>query len=97
MLSQEAPAKAFRSIGEVAELLDLPIHVLRFWEARFPDFRPLRRAGGRRVYRREDIETLCGIRHLLHVEGYSIRGVQRLFRDKGVTHIRDACRNSEIS
>lgn len=86
--------KAFRSIGEVAELLDLPQHVLRFWEARFHEFRPLRRARGRRAYRIEDIETLLGIRHLLHVEGLAIRGVQKRFRERGVAHIRAVWRSA---
>jgi DNA-binding transcriptional MerR regulator len=74
---------AFRTISEVADELDLPQHVLRFWESRFHDIKPMKRGGGRRYYRPDDIDLLRGIRHLLYGEGYTIRGVQRILRDQG--------------
>jgi len=69
---------AFRTIGEVAENLDIPTHVLRFWESKFPQLKPLKRGGGRRYYRPEDIQLLRRIRQCLYQEGYTIRGVQKL-------------------
>ena len=69
---------AFRTIGEVAENLDIPAHVLRFWESKFPQLKPLKRGGGRRYYRPEDIQLLRRIRQCLYQEGYTIRGVQKL-------------------
>jgi DNA-binding transcriptional MerR regulator len=77
-------ASAFRTISEVAGELDVPQHVLRFWETKFPQVRPLKRGGGRRYYRPEDIELLRRIRELLYTEGYTIKGVQRLMRENGV-------------
>jgi len=74
---------AFRTISEVAERLDLPQHVLRFWESRFAQIKPLKRGGGRRYYRPDDVELLAAIKHLLYGEGYTIKGVQRLFREQG--------------
>ena len=74
-------ASAFRTIGEVAEELDLPAHVLRFWESKFPQLRPLKRGGGRRYYRPEDIALLRRIRQCLYQDGYTIRGVQKLLND----------------
>jgi DNA-binding transcriptional MerR regulator len=74
---------AFRTISEVADDLDIPQHVLRFWESRFPQIRPMKRAGGRRYYRPDDVDLLRGIRHLLYGEGYTIRGVQRILREQG--------------
>jgi DNA-binding transcriptional MerR regulator len=74
---------AFRTISEVAEALDIPQHVLRFWESRFPQIKPMKRAGGRRYYRPDDVDLLRGIRHLLYGEGYTIRGVQRILREQG--------------
>lgn len=74
---------AFRTISEVAGELDLPQHVLRFWETRFNQIKPLKRGGGRRYYRPQDVELLRGIRHLLYSEGYTIRGVQRILREQG--------------
>jgi DNA-binding transcriptional MerR regulator len=74
---------AFRTISEVAEDLDLPQHVLRFWETRFSQIRPLKRGGGRRYYRPQDVDLLRGIRHLLYGEGYTIRGVQRILKEQG--------------
>jgi DNA-binding transcriptional MerR regulator len=74
-------ASAFRTISEVADQLDVPQHVLRFWETRFAQIRPLKRAGGRRYYRPEDVELLRRIRGLLYQQGYTIKGVQKLLRD----------------
>ncbi len=74
---------AFRTISEVAEELDLPQHVLRFWETRFKQIKPLKRGGGRRYYRPDDVELLKGIRHLLYSEGYTIKGVQRILKEQG--------------
>jgi DNA-binding transcriptional MerR regulator len=92
ILSPRAPAnaptekspEAYRTIREVADSLDLPQHVLRFWETRFPQIRPLKRAGGRRYYRPDDIERLRLIKRLLYDEGYTIKGVQKLFKEQGV-------------
>jgi DNA-binding transcriptional MerR regulator len=74
-------AAVFRTIGEVAENLDLPAHVLRFWESKFPQLKPLKRGGGRRYYRPEDIALLSRIRQCLYQEGYTIRGVQKLLAE----------------
>lgn len=74
-------AAAFRTISEVAATLDVPQHVLRFWESKFTQVRPLKRGGGRRYYRPEDVELLQTIRGLLYDDGYTIKGVQKLFRD----------------
>ena len=75
---------AFRTISEVADDLDLPQHVLRFWETRFSQIKPMKRGGGRRYYRPQDVELLRGIRALLYGEGYTIKGVQRLLKERGV-------------
>src|SRR6201998_1412520 len=75
--------EAFRTISEVAEELDLPQHVLRFWETRFPQIKPLKRGGGRRYYRPDDVELLRAIKRLLYDEGYTIKGVQKLFKEQG--------------
>src|ERR1700741_3081157 len=80
----EKSPEAYRTIREVADALDLPQHVLRFWETRFPQIRPLKRAGGRRYYRPDDIERLRLIKRLLYEEGYTIKGVQKLFKEQGV-------------
>jgi DNA-binding transcriptional MerR regulator len=77
----EKSAAAFRTISEVADELDVPQHVLRFWESKFPQVRPLKRGGGRRYYRPEDVELLGRIRQLLYKDGYTIKGVQRLMRE----------------
>lgn len=82
--------RAFRTISEVAELLGLPQHVLRFWETRFPQIRPLKRSGNRRYYRPADIALLQAIRILLHEEGLTIRGVQKRFREQGVRQTVEA-------
>lgn len=78
--------EAFRTISEVAEELDLPQHVLRFWETKFPQIKPLKRGGGRRYYRPDDVLLLRGIRQLLYGEGYTIRGVQRILKEQGVRY-----------
>ncbi|MEL6734708.1 MAG: MerR family transcriptional regulator [Pseudomonadota bacterium] len=76
-------ADAFRTISEVAQDLELPQHVLRFWETRFNQIKPMKRGGGRRYYRPEDVELLRGIRYLLYSEGYTIKGVQRILKEHG--------------
>lgn len=76
--------EAMRTIGEVAASLDLPAHVLRFWETRFKQINPLKRAGGRRFYRQRDIELVIAIRRLLYDEGYTIKGVQRILKEDGL-------------
>jgi DNA-binding transcriptional MerR regulator len=78
---------AFRTISEVAGELNLPQHVLRFWETRFTHIKPLKRGGGRRYYRPDDVELLRGIRHLLYGEGYTIRGVQRILKEQGTRFV----------
>ncbi|WP_083217562.1 MerR family transcriptional regulator [Thioclava sp. SK-1] len=80
-------AEAFRTISEVSELVGVPAHVLRFWESKFTQVKPVKRAGGRRYYRPSDIDLLAGIRYLLHDEGLAIRGVQKVLRDKGIRHV----------
>jgi DNA-binding transcriptional MerR regulator len=98
-VSQEAALNkapdAFRTISEVAEELDLPQHVLRFWESRFPHIKPLKRGGGRRYYRPEDIDLLRGIRRLLYSDGYTIRGVQRILREQGVRTVQSVGQGQE--
>jgi DNA-binding transcriptional MerR regulator len=84
---EKAP-DAFRTISEVADELDLPQHVLRFWETRFQQIKPLKRGGGRRYYRPDDIDLLRGIRHLLYGEGYTIRGAQRILKDHGIKFVQ---------
>jgi DNA-binding transcriptional MerR regulator len=79
--------EAFRTISEVAVDLDVPKHVLRFWEGKFTQLRPLKRGGGRRYYRPEDVNLLRGIRQLLYGDGYTIKGVQRILREQGIRHV----------
>jgi DNA-binding transcriptional MerR regulator len=79
--------EAFRTISEAAEELGVPQHVLRFWETRFSFIRPMKRAGGRRFYRPQDIIVLRGVQRLLHDEGYTIKGVQRLHREEGIRRV----------
>ena len=81
---------AFRTISEAAEDLDLPQHVLRFWETRFPQIKPLKRGGGRRYYRPDDVELLRVIKQLLYGEGYTIKGVQKLFKEQGARTVAAA-------
>ncbi|WP_421877884.1 MerR family transcriptional regulator [Pacificispira sp.] len=85
----EKSADAFRTITEVADLLDVQQHVLRFWETKFTQIKPMKRAGGRRYYRPEDVKLLEVIRRLLHQEGFTIRGVQKLLRENGVKTVLD--------
>lgn len=80
----EKSASAFRTISEVSQDLDVPQHVLRFWETKFTQVKPLKRAGGRRYYRPEDVSLLRCIRDLLYADGFTIRGVQKRLREKGV-------------
>ena len=83
---RKAP-EAFRTISEVAEILQTPAHVLRFWESKFSHVKPVKRAGGRRYYRPSDVALLAGIRSLLHDQGMTIRGVQKMLTDKGTRHV----------
>ena len=84
----EKSPEAFRTISEVAEELDVPQHVLRFWETRFAQIKPMKRGGGRRYYRPGDVDLLRGIKHLLYGEGYTIKGVQRILREDGVKYVQ---------
>ena len=81
---------AFRTISEASDELGVPQHVLRFWETKFAFIRPMKRAGGRRFYRRQDLEVLAGVRTLLHREGYTIKGVQRLHKEQGLRRLMSA-------
>lgn len=85
----EKSAEAFRTISEVAEILQTPAHVLRFWESRFPQIKPIKRAGGRRYYRPSDVALLSGIRRLLHDDGLTIRGVQKILREQGIRKVAE--------
>jgi DNA-binding transcriptional MerR regulator len=85
VISVKSP-EAFRTISEVAVMLDVPQHVLRFWETRFAQIKPIKRAGGRRFYRPEDVDLLRGIQKLLYLDGYTIRGAQKILREKGVRY-----------
>ena len=89
--------EAFRTISEVAGDLDVPQHVLRFWESRFAQVRPTKRAGGRRYYRPEDVDLLRGIRSLLYSEGYTIKGVQKLLRERGLRYVAEVGRGEAIA
>lgn len=86
---------AFRTISEVADDLELPQHVLRFWETRFSQIKPLKRGGGRRHYRPDDVDLLKGIKFFLYEEGYTIRGVQKILREQGLRHLVDIGRGGE--
>ncbi|WP_088346156.1 MULTISPECIES: MerR family transcriptional regulator [Rhodomicrobium] len=88
----EKSSSAFRTISEVAAELAVPKHVLRFWEGKFPQLRPMKRGGGRRYYRPEDVDLLRGIRWLLYSDGYTIKGVQRILRDSGVRFVKECWR-----
>ncbi|RDJ23523.1 MerR family transcriptional regulator [Bosea caraganae] len=87
---------AFRTISEVADDLDIPQHVLRFWETRFSQIKPLKRGGGRRYYRPDDVALLKGIRRLLYGEGYTIKGLQRILKDQGPRHVQAIGRGAPI-
>ena len=83
----EKSPQAFRTISEASEILSLPSHVLRFWESKFSQIKPLKRAGGRRFYRPNDILFIAGIKKLLHIEGLTINGVKRLLKENGTNFI----------
>lgn len=83
-------SEAFRNIGEVAAELEVKKHVLRFWEVKFPQVKPMKRGGGRRLYRPADVELLRGIRDLLQDAGYTIKGVQKILREQGVDYVKTA-------
>jgi len=87
---------AFRTISEVAEDLDIPQHVLRFWETRFTQIKPLKRGGGRRYYRPDDVALLKGIRRLLYGEGYTIKGLQRILKEQGPRHVQAIGRGGPV-
>ena len=89
-------ANAFRTISEVSRELDVPQHVLRFWESKFTQISPLKRSGGRRYYRPEDINLLKRIRDLLYVDGFTIKGVQKLIREQGVKSILNAAPSAVV-
>ena len=89
-MSSEKSETAFRTISEVGEALEVKAHVLRFWEGKFADIQPVKRANGRRYYRPEDVTLIAGIKYLLHDQGMTIKGVQKLIKDEGVAHIRNA-------
>jgi len=81
---------ALKTISEAAGTLDMPQHVLRFWESKFSQIKPMKRAGGRRYYRPDDIDLLRGIQYFLHVQGYTIKGLQKLIRESGIRQVQDA-------
>jgi DNA-binding transcriptional MerR regulator len=85
---------AFRTISEVAEDLDIPQHVLRFWETKFTHIKPLKRGGGRRYYRPDDVDLVRGIRHLLYGQGYTIKGVQRIIKEQSVKVVMSVWKNT---
>jgi DNA-binding transcriptional MerR regulator len=87
---------AFRTISEVADDLDVPQHVLRFWETRFSQIKPLKRGGGRRYYRPDDVDLLRGLKRLLYGEGYTIKGVQRILKERGPRHVIAIARGAPI-
>ena len=92
--SRAKSPEAFRTISEVAAELDVPQHVLRFWESRFTQVKPTKRAGGRRYYRPEDVDLLRGIRTLLYSDGYTIKGVQKVLRERGLRYVAEVGRES---
>jgi len=94
---REKSPEAFRTISEVAIELAMPQHVLRFWESRFAQVRPIKRAGGRRYYRPEDVDLLRGIRALLYREGFTIKGAQKVLREKGLRHVMELGRMSAVA
>ncbi len=88
---------AFRTISEVADDLQIPQHVLRFWETRFAQIKPMKRSGGRRYYRPDDVDLLRGIRRLLYGEGYTIRGVQRILKEHGIKSVQALADSSTVA
>src|SRR5215831_5369428 len=95
-VSAKSP-EAFRTISEVSIELDVPQHVLRFWEGRFAQIKPVKRAGGRRYYRPEDVDLLRGIRTLLYVDGFTIKGVQKILRDRGLRYVAERGRGEVLA
>lgn len=93
----EKSSDALRTISEVAEILDVPKHVLRFWESKFSQINPMKRGGGRRYYRPSDIELLTGIRNLLYGEGFTIRGVHQILKREGVDYVKSFASNAAIT
>jgi DNA-binding transcriptional MerR regulator len=93
----EKSPDAFRTISEVADDLDIPQHVLRFWETRFTQIKPMKRSGGRRYYRPDDVDLLRGIRRLLYGEGYTIRGVQRILKEHGIGSVQRLADGSAVA
>lgn len=89
-MTDEKSENALRTISEVGKSLDLKAHVLRFWEGKFTEIQPVKRANGRRYYRPDDVALIAGIKHLLHDQGMTIKGVQKLIKDEGIAHIRNA-------
>lgn len=89
-------AEAFRTISEVASEIEVPKHVLRFWEGKFVQVKPMKRGGGRRYYRPEDVDLLRGIRQLLYDNGYTIKGVQKLLRKEGIDYVKGCWRNVDV-
>jgi len=96
-LARQKSAQAFRTISEVADLLGIPAHVLRFWETRFTQIQPVKRGGGRRYYRPEDISLLRGIQDLLHVQGMTIKGVQKVLKERGLKHVMGIGQEIELT
>lgn len=96
MRSMTKSENAFRTISEVSKELDVPAHVLRFWETKFPQIKPMKRGGGRRYYRPEDISLLRGVREMLHIDGYSIKGVQKALKDHGVKLVAERADGVQI-
>jgi DNA-binding transcriptional MerR regulator len=95
-MAPEKSPDAFRTISEVARELDLPQHVLRFWETKFSQIKPMKRGGGRRYYRPSEIEFLQGIRHLLYVQGYTIKGAQKVISEHGVRFVTECWQDGPI-
>src|SRR5579864_5551601 len=91
--AQKSP-EAFRTISEIAVELEVPQHVLRFWETKFAPVRPLKRGGGRRYYRPEDVDLLRGIRSLLYSDGLTIKGVQKILRERGARYVMELGRGA---
>ena len=90
-------ADAFRTISEVAEWLGVQTHVLRFWESKFSQIKPMKRGGGRRYYRPEDVSLLRGIKELLYVDGLTIKGVQKVLRERGQRHVAGIGEQAELA
>ena len=86
MVIKKSP-EAFRTISEASEIVSLPSHVLRFWESKFSQIKPIKRAGGRRYYRPKDMLIIGGIKQLLHIEGHTIKGAKQVFREKGLNYV----------